>query len=86
MKSVEVVAQAHLQTFPDVIQRTIDCDLKVLSCGLRKMFELSSGEPRWDVLHCKLSSVGELTFSVTRTNRKRVDQESTWNCYRLERM
>jgi hypothetical protein len=64
VKSVEVVAQAHLQTVPDVIQRTIDCDLEVFSCGLRKLFKLSPGEPRWDVLHCKSCSVGELTCSL----------------------
>ena len=60
MKSVEDVAQAHLQTFPDVVQRAVDSDLEVLSCGLRKTFKPGSRKPRREVFHCNPRSAGEL--------------------------
>jgi hypothetical protein len=63
MKSVEVVAQAHLQTVPDVIQRTIDSDLEVLLCCSRKLLKLSSRKPRREVFHYKSRSVGEIALS-----------------------
>lgn len=84
MESGEVIAQAHLQTVFDVVQRTIDSDLEILPRGSGKTFESGSREPRWNVSHYKTRSAGEIWLFLTRTNRKRVDKEGARDCYLLE--
>ena len=64
MRFVEAVAQSHLQTVLDILQRTVNSDLEVLSRGLCEPFELGPGKPWWDVFHCESRSVGGVTPSL----------------------
>ena len=58
-ETVETAAQAHLQAFFYVVQRTIHSDLKVLSSSSCKVLEPGSREPRRDVFHYRSRSVCE---------------------------
>lgn len=66
MESGEVVAQAHLQTFFDVVERTVDSDLQVLPRGSCSTFEPGSREPRRNVSHYKTRSAGGIALFLRR--------------------